>query len=175
MGREASADGNEGDSGHGPAAETLHRSRADDDPHGGRRAGQHETCRERACAHREGARGSVAIGLPAGSDDRGEVRQHVRAERHPVEAVTVQFLRHRGHGGDDCDRFDRVHGHRHHEAGGEGPQRGEPGATSGHGRVRSTSSARSKRRSSRKNGATICTPTGKPSTAPPGTEIAGQP
>jgi hypothetical protein len=56
-----------------------------------------------------------------------------------------------------------------------GAQRGEPGATSGQGRSRSTTHAASNSQASRWWGASTCIPTGRPSWLPTGIEIAGLP
>ena len=124
--------------------------------------------RDDQAAGEHGEAGQVRLGRPvpigqlAGHDEGDQVGQRVTRQRHAVQRVAVQLIGDRRQRGQHRGDLERHHRHAEHQPDGQEPlltiepgdhrlvccHRGEPGATNGHGRARSTDRARSSSSSS---------------------------
>lgn len=132
----------------------------DNDPSHRRRHRRHdEPDHQRHDAQRERQCRAAAVGHLAGRHERHQVGEGVDGQRHAVERVAAQLVGDGGQRSDHRRDLERDQHHRQHQARGEQPllggergadfgargccHTGEPGATSGHGWLRSAVSATS--------------------------------
>ena len=139
-------------------AGALQRASDHDECHASRRRCHDQAAGEHRQTGQIRLRWTVAIGQLAGDDQRNQVGQRVARQRHPVERVAMQLIgdcwQRREHRGD----LEGDHRDAENQTDGQQPllsiesgdcrldvcHRGEPGATNGHGRARSTDNARSR-------------------------------
>ena len=165
VGREGPFHQHVGDGCQASGAGTLQRSPDHHHGHARCRRRDHEASGEHRKASEVRPGGPESIGQLAGHDERDEVGQRVARQRDAVEGIAVQLVGDRRQCGEHGRDLERDHGHSEHQpdrqqsllavepawlAGGLSCHRGEPGATNGHGRARSTDNARSSSSSSLK-------------------------
>jgi hypothetical protein len=138
-------------------ARPLHRPADDDERHVGRRGRDHQPAGEHEEARHVRPGRTVSIRELAGDDEGDEVGERVAGQGDAVQRVAVEFVGDRRQGRQHRRDLERDHHHAENEPDGEETlltvessagranrrHRGEPGATNGHGRARSTDNARS--------------------------------